>query len=249
MDFSQPSSVPVGAYRRTIRLDVGEGVVFAAMEDDVHHFEVRVDHDAEAVRRVEAKAIRTPYVSCPGAVDHLRLLEGMTLEAVSTLASAARAEHCMHLFDLAVLAATRAAQTGFVREYRIEVDHDAQPPRARIWRDGGEALSWQIENGAIIGSQYDGLRFPELGPRLAGLSQDEAETALVLRRASLISFVRRLDLDSYPDGASMGQGNATCFAKQPVRLAEARRAYGNTRDFWSSDAWPSAKLVAEEGIN
>ena len=69
------------------------------------------------------------------------------------MAGRARAEHCLHLFDLATLAAMRAKDPGFARLYLVEVDHGGEgPPLATLSQDGEALLSWRIRGGVIAGS-------------------------------------------------------------------------------------------------
>ena len=62
----------------------------------------------------------------------------------------------------------------------------------------------------------------------AGLSTDEAEAALVLRRAVFISGGRGVDLDT-PGRRTGPMGG--CWVWQPERAADARRNVGSTLDF------------------
>lgn len=210
------------------------------MEDDVHHFGVVVRHCDGVVTNVAGTAWRTPWKVCPGAVEQLKSLEGLTIDAVRTLAPAERNEHCLHLLDLARLAVDYTGETRFERAYRMEVDHDAAPPAARLWRDGKEVLQWRIDGGHIRGSRFDGVAMADLARHLDDLSRDDAEAALLLlRRASLISFVRRLDLDAVPDSNAVAAATpANCYAKQPLRREHALRNFGSSRDFSTMGIWP-----------
>lgn len=232
---------PVGAYRRAVRLSAQDGHATAEMEDDVHHFAVTLDYDGERVTKVRATGHRTPWTACDGAVLELARLEGLTPAEITALSAPARAEHCLHLFDLALLAANHLGETGFDRLYQVEVDHGAEaPPPARLLQDGTEILAWRIRNGVIEGSRFDGLSLAELPRRVADLSADDREAALILRRASSISFVRRLDLDGYEYANDLRrlETPATCYAQQLGRRDDARRNKGSARDFWASETWP-----------
>ena len=61
----------------------------------------------------------------------------------------------------------------------------------------------------------------------ASLGRDEAEAALVLRRALFVSQGRRLDLDALGDRGPVGG----CWAWQPERMAQLRRLPENRRNF------------------
>ncbi len=228
---------PIGAYRRAVRIRARQGTVETEMEDDVHHFRVRLQHADGVATAIDGEAVRTPWVVCPGALAPLRALTGQRLDAIHTLDAPHRSEHCLHIFDLALLAVAHAGDDDLERSYRIEGDYDRDPPQMTLWCDGQQRLSWAIDGGVIRGSTYDGLKVNELATKLADLPEVEREIAIVLRRASLISGVRRIDLDATPGSLSFAT-IANCYAKQPQRRSQALRVFGSTRDFWGRDEWP-----------
>lgn len=230
---------PWGAYRRAIRIVCDRGVARADMEDDVHHFRLTITHANGVVRAVEGEAIRTPWSICPGALAELSALEGRRLGDLLSLAARDRAEQCMHLFDLILLAAKHAGKTGFERHYRIEGDYDQSPPQMRLWCNGSDILSWAVVNGHIQGSTFEGIALRNLGEAIANMPEQLAEAALILRRASLIAASRILDLDLFDDANAINpQAPAVCYARQPGRSANALRNRGSARDFYADDAWP-----------
>lgn len=236
---------PVGCYRRAIRITVQDGLAEAEVEDDPHHIKVSVHHADGVVTLLESHAWRTPWTNCPGATAHLKLLEGKTLAEIASLGSAAKAEHCMHLFDITLLAVAHAEDAGFTRLYRIEIDHDATPPLARIWCDGVLKLEWgmggsSIHRTRIVGSRFDGVAMGELQRHFEGVDRDTIEAALILRRASLVSGVRRIDMDAYKDTDSSDNRPANCYARQPARAPDAHRRFGMTLDFHGQGRWPLA---------
>jgi hypothetical protein len=207
------------------------------MEDDVHHFRVRLQHELGMATAVDGDAPRTPWVICPGALSPLKALTGQTLDAIRRTGSTQRIEQCLHIFDLVLLAVDHAGDAPFERLYHIEADHDSSMPRMTLWRDDALRLSWMVDNGVIRGSVYDGTKLNELANRLSVVTADEREMAVVLRRASLISFVRRHDLDGARESGQT-QSIANCYAKQPQRRALAARVMGSTRDFAAQGIWP-----------
>jgi hypothetical protein len=242
---------PFGAYRRAVRLTVEPGVASAAMEDDVHHFRVWVRHEAGVIRAVEAEAPRAPWATCPGAMAQLKALEGRSLEAVRRLPGSERSQQCLHLLDLALLAASRAEDAPFTRLYRVEAEFDGVRQAVRLWADGREALAWEVEGGVIFGSRFDGATLARLTDHLKTLSPDDAEAALVLRRGSMISMARTVDLDAVESQLALRDSNggpvgATCFATQPQRLSEGRRNFGTTRDFSGEGRWPLESAPKED---
>jgi hypothetical protein len=242
MPSQQRREGPVGAYRRAIRIRARPGWVCSEMEDDVHHFRVRLQHADGVVLSADGEAIRAPWAVCPGALAPLRALSGQRLELIRRLDSSHRFEHCLHLFDLVLLATDHACDTAFERLYQIEADHDVAPPRITLWRDGEKRLSWRIDGAIIRESCYDGMKLSEMTARLETVEADAREEALVLRRASLISFVRNIDLDA-AEGSKSFATVANCYAKQPQRRDLASRVVGSSRDFWANDAWP----LSEQG--
>lgn len=240
-----------GRYRRAIRLRADSAPVTrdrhvtAEMEDDVHHLGLAMTCRDGQIVTARGFAVRTPYAVCFDAPAQIAALEGQAVERVRRLPALEKVQQCLHLMDLAVLAARHVGQAGLERLYRIEVDHDVAPPRARLWRDGDEMLAWDIVGGRIGGSAFDGIAFTDLNAHLAALDADQAEAALLLRRASLISFVRRVDLDTISDSRAINPDSPpNCYAKQFDRRDRAVRNKGTTRDFWSEGRWPLETVAA-----
>ncbi len=71
--------VPGRLYRRKTIADAGPFETVAAMEDDFHHFTVRVRHDGSHVTEVTGEAVRFPWTTCPGAIAKLDELIGTPL--------------------------------------------------------------------------------------------------------------------------------------------------------------------------
>ena len=59
------------AYRRKSIAVAGEFETIAAMEDDFHHFIVRLHHDGTHVTDLVGETIRFPWSTCPGAAVKL----------------------------------------------------------------------------------------------------------------------------------------------------------------------------------
>jgi hypothetical protein len=236
---------PYGRFRRAIRLRATSGAVSVLLEDDVHQFSLVLAHCDGLVTEITGEAHRTPWAVCGGAMSAMSALQGKPIADIALMDPADRADHCLHLHDLVVLAANHHA-AGFARDYRVEVDLDEQPSLARLWRDGEEILSWRVEAGTVQGSRFDGVRLSRLGDKLTGLPPDEAEAALVLRRGVLVGLSRTLDLDAIAHAPAAGSDPRTrCYATQPIRHADAARAFGTTRDFWSQGSWPLAATASE----
>jgi len=64
------------------------------------------------------------------------------------------------------------------------------------------------------------------------LVPDAAEAAIVLRRASLISFGRAQDLDTHETAGELGDiMSGTCFTFTPGVMETSVRMKGSTREF------------------
>ncbi len=66
---TRPEKIPYGQgiYHRRIRATSSPGLVNAELEDDFHHFRVRLQHDGEKIVEIEGDAVRYPWTTCPGA--------------------------------------------------------------------------------------------------------------------------------------------------------------------------------------
>ena len=233
------SDARFGSYRRAIRIAADGDTVTAEMEDDIHHFGISLHHAGGTVSSINGSAWRTPWTICPGALTQLDGLVGERLDYLLELPAALRAQQCMHLYDLVLTAIRHAGKSGFGREYRVEGDYDQSPPLLRLWCDGAQVLEWSAVGGIIRGSQFDGIALKDLARTFPTLTADEAEAALVLRRATLIAPVRMVNLDDYRAADHISpNAPAVCFARQPQRTASAARSRGSSRDFHADGRWP-----------
>lgn len=242
-----------GAFRRRIRLiATGLGEVQGGLEDDFHHFEVTVRFDDHGVTDVEGRALRFPWTTCGDAVVPLRELEGMPLSD-RFLAAGERADphaNCTHLFDLAGLAVAHAARGGPVgttRQYDAEIPAmpvDGGERVVRLWRDGAPVHTWVMQERRCIapepfaGAPWRGgfLRWAD-----ETFAPDEAEAAMVLRRAVEIGMGRGMDLDAVGRADELEALMAgTCFTMAPEQIHVSLRNKGTIRDF---DADPDALLT------
>ncbi|MGQ0802840.1 MAG: DUF2889 domain-containing protein [Actinomycetota bacterium] len=232
-----------GSYRRRIRLVAREaGVVDAGLEDDFHHFEVSLHHDGEHVLDVDARSVRWPWSTCPAAAGPLRALAGMPLSPRCLAAGEYISPklNCTHMFDLAGLAVAHAARGDERRQYDAEVPFGWGDDRAavRLWRDGGLVLEWTLE-GRSIGSPppYDTAPWTGGFFRWADttLPVEEAEAAIVLRRACEIGMGRGMDLDGVDRADELADLMlGVCYTMQPAVIGRSLRNKGTIRDFSSS---------------
>jgi len=208
----------------------------AALEDDFHHFRVMVRCAAEQVQSVAGETIRHPYSLCPGAAGQLAQLAGMKLDCVahSVTRVADATQQCTHMLELAGLAIALVARRDERRSYRIAVPRRVQENTvATLARNSVPMLTWHVAQDYITApAPYAGvpLRAGMARWALQALEPENAEAALVLRRAVVISRGREIDQDA----RAHAEANSTCFVQQPARAPLARRMVGSTWDFTST---------------
>jgi hypothetical protein len=212
------------------------------LEDDFHRFGLTLHHDGSRVTAVEGDATRFPWTTCPTAVEPLQSVAGapITSRLTDLGAHVAARSNCTHLFDLAGLAIAHAARAGAgagaVRQYDAAIpDRSGSLTTPELQRDGTVVLQWELDGTTIAGpAPYDGLalRAGFLAWAEANLDEEEAEAAIVLRRACDISFGRAMDLDVYDSAADLGEIMlGTCHSFQPGTIEVGLRIKGQTRDF------------------
>lgn len=230
----------MGVLRRRIAVvtrkrDEGAHEARAAVEDDFHHFRVTILSRDGLVESTATQSLRTPTIICGQAGQRLSELRGMALDpaSASVLKHTDARLQCTHMIDLAGLAVAALSHGTAFRQYDAEID-DRTPDRirrARLSRDGKPVLEWELNGYAVKDPErYAGL---SLGAGFTGWTQDrlqeeEAEAALVLRRAVFISNGRTVDLDE--PGRRTGPLGG-CWAWQPERANKALRNVGSTHDF------------------
>jgi hypothetical protein len=232
---------PYGSYRRRIRVvNLDERTVVGGLEDDFHYFIVTVRHDGRHVTDIEAEALRWPWTTCPDAGAQLKLLVGMELSprclAVGDVTSPRL--QCTHQFDLAGLAIAHATRSAGSRQYDVEIPYGAQSGGARevhLWRDGEPCLTWTLDGHACVAPEpyasapWRGgfLRWADVT-----LPVDDAEAAIVLRRACDIGLGRGADLESFPRASQLPIGSSgICYTFQPETSAVSIRQIGTIRDW------------------
>ena len=230
-----------GVYRRHITLAGEPEAVEAELEDDFHRFGLRLVHDGTRVVRLDARAARYPWTTCPEATRALRIVEGTALSPRCTdLARHTDPKaQCTHLFDLAGLAVAHAARRGRWLRYRVSVpDRERQHTVARLEASDPDVpdLTFELEAARITGPA------PFVGQSVVGghflrfcrerLDPAWLEPAFVLWRACAISWGRAFDVGGAPGAdrfASMAAGN--CFSFQPGVVERAKRQADTVLDF------------------
>jgi len=214
-------------YRRRIELRPSEGSVAAAMEDFVHHFALRLDHDGTAITAVEVVPQRVPWSTCPQGAAGLHQLVGLPLDEVADLDRwmGGRAAQCVHTVDLAVLAAA-AALRGAGRTYEVwlhGVGHDEMA--ATLLRDDLEWATWRtagmgvLDEGRFAGLTLDRAAFSAWIE--ANLDVDDREAAFVLRRGLIIGLSRAVVHDAWVHPDDARPADRSCVTYAPPQVHEA----------------------------
>lgn len=223
---------------RRIRLHPGHGWIGGALEDDLHRFHLRVDHEGGWITRVGATALRHPWSACPGAAPFIQ--QDLTGEPLSEVAQRDPKQHCTHLLDLAILCAAHADDAGPTTFDMRVADRAEGRTTATLEQDGVERLRWRLD-GTVIAepAPFAGLELRRLSQWKKELPAHEAEWATLLRRAIFISGGRIFVPPESKRAVEMGpQRMGVCFNYQ---LPQAERSTPNPdwrRDFSKSGAEP-----------
>jgi hypothetical protein len=244
MEAAPDCSRPAGVLRRAVAFHAVGDEVRAALEDDYHHFRVAIRHRDGVVVAVESETPRVPWTACAFAGEDWSGFIGLPLEPRSS-AIAARAEmrlYCTHMYELAGAAMAAAARGVSARRYDAAVPYGARKAEAAtVLRDGQRVLSWRLDGDVIQDAgPYHGVSVRKgfAGWVDSHLDVDEAEAALILRRALIISGGRVINLDA----ARSSNANDACYTTNPSRAPTALRVVGSTQDF---EQRPEALLEAD----
>jgi len=222
-------------YRRRIELRPAAGAIEAEMEDWPHHFRLRITHDGCVVQRAEATAVRYPWSSCPLGAAGIASLAGLAIgDAVEPARWAPdRSAHCVHVFDLALLAVRHTADEGPTVYEAVLAPAAGPARRATLWRNGALVLSWSVEGDRITGTgPVTGLsldRGPFLAWIRANLDAAGQEEATVLRRVCSIGLSRAIDLDRFGAAGDVHPPDRSCYTYRPEVAPVATRMRGSCR--------------------
>jgi hypothetical protein len=229
-----------GVFRREIRLwRIDAQTVGAAVEDEPHAFGLRLTHDEHRVTGVNAEALRYPLTTCPGATGALHAIVGAPLDARMTQLKrhADPRSNCTHLFDLASLAVALAARGEESCTYRIEIpDMIEGRHEARLDRDTGRVLTWEVHHGTIEApAPYAGRQILGGFTRWAtqALEGEALEYALVLARGYFVGLSRLYDMEKTPLGPASEDPmpSGVCWSYSSPQAEHAYRIRGSRRDF------------------
>lgn len=222
-------------FRRRFRITPAPQRVCSAVEDDFHCMEVTVEHDGNVATHIEARTVRAPWDTCPGAVEVLR----KTFIGVPLRAFGRRGEkraNCTHLHDLATLAAAHALDAEpLVYDVLVSDPVDGRR-RAELRRNGTCVLAWaEHEDRLTEPSALAGMSLFDMNGWIAQLDAAGQEAARILRWGTLIAHGRTIPLEQQSDASRMPLGN--CYTFQPERRNAARRI-GRIRDFSTEQSQP-----------
>jgi len=227
---------PPGFWRR-ILLQPGPGWIGGALEDDMHCFHLRLEHDGARVTKVAARAVRHPWTGCAGAPAHLA--GKLTDAALADVARRDATLECTHLFDLAILCAAHAGDIAPSRFDMRVADRVDGCTTATLVQDGEERLRWRIDQTVIAGPDpFTGLDIKRLSQWKHDFPADVAEQATMLRRAVFVSGARQYPT---PVNVTAGQQGAlrqgVCFNYQPEQAASSTPLF-ERREFSQSGQEP-----------
>jgi hypothetical protein len=169
------------------------------------------------------------------------------------------AEQCIHMFDIAGLAAVHAVRGIRRCQYDVEAPISDKSGRRRIslHRNGELILSWTVagtvEKTTILEpAPFTGRNMKYLlgWARTAFADMDDFEAVVVLRRAVYISLgSRSVDLDEIPYAAAAPMMDwliGSCYVFQPEIANRALRVPGSTFDFTKNPEDMLSDLAGKE---
>ncbi len=225
----------------------------AALEDDFHHFVVRLKALRGTLVAIESQALRQPYHACHEAGAALQALVGQALQTVAHGVTRATEPtlQCTHQLELTgfAMASAMRGETGLRYDIEVARRHvnaaGVACTEARLWRDARPdttpLLDWRVEGQRITApADHAGIDLRQGLARwaLTSLPTERAEAVLALRRATVISAGREHDLDQRIHAMPSGH----CYVQQPGQAERSLRAVGSTWDFTHRPA----ALCAEE---
>jgi hypothetical protein len=214
-------------YRRRLRVEPSSCVAVAMLEDDMHCMAVTLQHAEGVVTAIEARTIRAPWDTCPGARAKLtETFLGARLDEVT--ARREKKQNCTHLHDLAVLAAAHAGDaTPITWDIRASDPVDGERVLT-IFRDGSEVHRWTEQDGRLISPlELASLTLLQLREWIASLDGEVQEAARLLQWGGLVAHGRTIPLEQQSVASALP---ANCYTFQPERAVHAKRI-GRILDF------------------
>jgi hypothetical protein len=232
--MTSPRLDDLPGFRRRIRIVPDDGAVTAALEDDFHCMTVVLHHDGERISAVEARTIRAPWSTCPGAEPVLRdTFTGVALAEAGR--RGAKQANCTHLHDLAVFAAAHADEPVPITYDVLVADPVDGASAAEIRRGGAAVLAWTLDGMTLTAPpELAGRTLFALRDWIAALPSGQREAARILQWACLIAHGRQIPLAEQSDATRMPPN---CYTFQPDRAPQAMRV-GAIVDFSAAGCEP-----------
>lgn len=240
-DYPRNPDYGTGVYRRRIRLEQRDGAVYGALEDTNHGFTVTVSHDGEHVTTIDAKAMRVPYTSCPGAVEPIKGYVGTSIHASLRDLNfhMPPSANCTHLLDLTVMTIRHAASASPVRQWDVTVTDqtDERDAICTVLRDGATVFQWhardlQLTQPAEFAGKPFYLGFGKWASK--HFEPDALEAAFILQKGYFVSLARWYDIEQMagePALASQEGMGGACYTYSPPAIEHGVRTSGSVRDF------------------
>ena len=237
--MDDPSIDVLPGFRRRILIVPAVGRVTAELEDDYHRMAVEIVHENGVATAVSASMARMPWTTCPGAEGALaQSFVGRPLAGF--IAVGEREWNCTHLHDLALLAARRAADAAPTVIDVLVSDPVAGVREAEFRRNGVAVMRWRLDGKSIIApAPLAGRGLHELREWIAGLGEEEAEAARLLRWGSMMAGGRGMVIEK--ESRQLPRG--TCYTFQPDRFVAASRL-SPIVDFSAAPGGPLANRFA-----
>ncbi len=240
-----------GIYRRAVVLLNKDGAAIGAMVDEQHHAVVRLTHDAGVITSIGGDLLRRPWSTCGGAPAALQHLVGLPLNGLAARVGMDRQQQCNHLFDVLLLLAAQIVRQEAERWYAVDIGRHPNGKFDRVVRlrsSTGYGLHWlivseddpdstqktfDIPKDIIMGDgMFEGVIVAELPRHFPPELPDTAREALfVARRAVHVAARNRAEATVQSDRVADYQPPPSCFAHQPIRLADGIYVPGMLRDF------------------
>jgi len=223
----------------------GQQIVIAELEDNCHQFRVRLFHDGNKVCAVNGDALRFPNDTCPGSVDLLRRLVGVTLDdgPGAFAKNTNPREFCTHLFDLACLAYTHASRplssfAGDTRLYHAIVKDEDEDgiSDTLVLINEKPVIHWHLKNHVV---QDEGIAkganvhsgFTRWAT--AHLQGDELEAGILLAKTNFVAMSRRVDTEKVA-GTQLVKGimpKDICYTYRSPVMENAHHLHNSTVDY------------------
>lgn len=231
-------------YRRRIRLIAEGNSVIGELEDTMHGFRSCVEHDGECVTTVTGDAIRYPLSSCPGALEPLQELVGVSIQ--STAEEINRQGNpfgnCTHLYDLSILAVAQARRLTLntdLGDYQYDVEvHDETEAgsRATVSLNGERIHDWLtqrfqiVEPGPLAGNTLFQGFSAWAKQHFQGI---ELEAAHVLQKGYFVAQANRFDTNKLAGKPALIEESRrnVCYSFSDGTVENAIRLGTNARDF------------------